>query len=457
MRKVLFIAYHFPPIGGSGVQRSVKFVKYLPQFGWQPYVIATDRDEEQGVDTSLVADIPMGVSVWRVPAPRPQPVQRLAKLVRWQPAPGPVFSATFDPAVTSSDSVGTSFVRRLRRLALSPLSLIQTPPVDNNLYWSLRIVSLARRIIREEGIDAILTTAPPWSPTLTGALLQALTGRPWIADFRDPWTDNSYVYQSTGIRRRIDQNVERAVLKRARAIISVTDPVLSKLRKKTPSRNPGKPYVTIPNGFDRDDFIGKYTDDDKVVARDRQSITFLHPGQAYQGVSLPILLALQRMQPTHDIIERLRFHFVGYMHPRDRQSIQASSFSSLFQLDLERVSHPTAIGLMKSSHVLLLLLRGAPEASSGKVYEYMMTGVPVLALAAGVGAGLVRRSGIGCAIDPDDIESLTEILSQIALDYDGFRAQYYQPRWDVINEYDRRVLARELAGVLDHVMDQANQ
>ncbi|MER2511531.1 MAG: glycosyltransferase [Nitrosomonas ureae] len=452
-RKVLFIAYHFPPIGGSGVQRPAKFVKYLPQFGWQPYVIAADQDEVQGTDTTLLADIPSVVPVWRVSTPRPQPVKRLAKFVGWQSVPGLGPAESFGFAPGRATSPGLSLAKRLRRAILSPLTLVENPLIDDKLYWSLRIVPLARRIIRQENIDAILTTSPPWSPALAGALLQELTGRPWICDARDPWTDNSFTYHNTGLRHRFDRLAENRVLQHAAAVVSVTEPVLDMLKEKVFQKDRAKPFLTIPNGFDRDDFVDGYVDVGDMPVRERHRITFLHPGQAYQGVILPLLAALEQLRYNENLVERLFFHFVGHIHPADVQAIRNSAFSHLFSLDLERIPHPDAIALMKAADVLLLLLRGGPEASSGKVYEYMATGVPALAIASGVGADLIHRSGIGCAIDPDNIVRLAQILGQIAQDYDSFRRQFYHPDAEYISQYDRRMVTKQLANLLDHVVD----
>ena len=138
MRKALFIAHYFPPIGGSGVQRPTKFVKYLPQFGWQPYVIATNRPYgEEGWDETLLADVPSEVQVWRVPTPHPQPVNQLARLVGWKPtAPDPIAATEADGARPTTKQ-RPSVVKTIRRTVLSPLYLAQKPPIDDQIYWSL--------------------------------------------------------------------------------------------------------------------------------------------------------------------------------------------------------------------------------------------------------------------------------------------------------------------------------
>lgn len=461
MKRVLIIAYYFPPIGGSGVQRPAKFVKYLPDFGWQPYVITTDRpygDDSQGYDPTLLADIPPDVQVWRVPTPQPQPVYRLARWVGWRSAavqsPGTVTTLV---ATTGAEPTGVtrpSLTARIRHALLAPLYLIHNPPVDPALYWSLRLVPLARRIIQQEQIDVVLTTVPPWSALTAGRLLQKLTGRPWVADFRDPWTDNSFIYFPTPTQHRVDQWLERHLLDHADAVISVTAPWVAGLQQKATAKATKKPFILIPNGWDRDDFPDLAESQVGLPAPTSVDgrIVLLHPGSAYRGEPLPLLAALDRLAADGIDLERLRFHFVGYMHPADRASILDSPHSRLFQLDAARVPHDEALRLMRNAHILLLLRKG-PDASSGKIFEYMVAGRPVLAIGAkdGVAARMVRECGIGWAVDAMEPDELALALQRIVSEYSEFVAQTFRPDWRAIDCYERRTLTRRLAMVLDKV------
>lgn len=458
MKRVLFIAYYFPPIGGSGTQRPVKFVKYLPQLGWQPYVISTDRpygDGAEGRDETLLADIPAGVQVWRVPTPQPRPVQRLARWMGWRPAMSPVASG---PMITTADADTApqlSWATRLRRGLLAPLYLIEQPPVDAALYWSLRIVPLARRIIEKEGIDVVLTTAAPWSALLAGRLLRQISGRPWIADFRDPWTDNTLIYFPTPAQRRVDARLERYLIDHTDALISVTDPVLAGLRQKASLSARDKPFVTITNGWDQSDFSDLPAIRDGLPHPDTPDgrVVLLHPGSAYQGEPLPLLAALDRLAADGTSLNRLRFHFVGYMHPEDRARIAASAHSRLFRLDPKRVPHDEAVKMMRAAHVLLLLLRQRPDFSSGKIFEYMVAGRPVLTIGAAkaVSSQLVEQCRIGLVLNSDDVAGLAHTLRQIDDDYPRFVFDNYHPDWSAIETYERRSLTGILASTLDRV------
>jgi glycosyltransferase involved in cell wall biosynthesis len=305
-------------------------------------------------------------------------------------------------------------------------------------------VSLARRIIEQEQIDVIITTSPPWSALLAGLLLQKLTGRPWVADMRDPWTTDNVRYVATGLHRWFDQHVESLCLRRANAIISVTPHWLDDLCRLADNDRHGQHFCLITNGYDPDDF---------PRAGDNESLDYVapirlyHPGSVYRGGLGALIYGVEALLQWGAPLD-LRFEFVGYMHPDDRQCLNFSSVGAAFHWLPERVPHPIVLSEMHRSHVLLLLL--SFDCYPGKLFEYMRVGRPILALAPeGAGANLVRRSGTGCVVDPEDSERLVQVLKQIATDYQGFVAQYYHPDRDVINQYDRRVLTGKLAKILD--------
>ncbi len=184
----------------------------------------------------------------------------------------------------------------------------------------------------------------------------------------------------------------------------------------------------------------------------------MHPGSTYQGETLLLLAALDRLATAGVNLERMRFHFVGYMHPADRVSIQDSPHSRLFQLDAARVPHDEVLRMMGNAHVLLLLLRKGPDASSGKIFEYMVAGRPVLAISAkdGVAGQMVQACGIGYIVNLDDAEELAATLRQIVNDYAGFVAEHHRPNWAVIGQYERKSLTRKLAELLDDIRTQAS-
>lgn len=423
MNNVLIIAHDFPPIASSGSFRPAKFVKYLPDWGWQPYVLATDRVPGLTDDPILMKDIPPTVDVWRVPSAHLTPLDRLESVMRR----------------SLRHEKGTSL---LRRLAVAPFSVIQDPPVDKEIYWALRLIPLALRIIREKKIDVIFTTSPPWSALLTGLMLRALTGLPWVADMRDPWTTEEVRYTMPGWRRAVDSRLERFCLSRANAIIGVNEKWAADLSRIIGENGQGSRVRVITNGHDLDDFaqLGSRSAE-KACAR----LQLVHFGSLYEGGLVPLLNALGCMDPR--VMERLCFDLVGYVHPNDLLSLQASPAGHLFSHHPTRISHHEALARMHSADVLLLLL--SFDYYPGKIFEYMRVGRPVLALAPnGIAAQLVRTSGIGHVVENTDAGNVAAVLEEIALDYQTFVSRHYHPDLSVIKQFDRRQLAGKLAEIL---------
>ena len=221
MRKVLLLAYRFPPIVSSGVQRPVKFVKYLRRYGWQPFVLSTDKCPGDILrDYTLCCDIPSDAPVWRIPSPDPHPLKlvRACEINLDSSRDG----NGFDGYQRTATRVSTMY-RHALRAVLFPITLLEYPPIDRSIYWVLRVLPRAVRIIRDNDIDIVMTTCPPWSTNVLGLLIRIFMRTRWVADFRDPWTINEKIYNQGGWRRYVDRAVEQAVLACADAVIGVTD------------------------------------------------------------------------------------------------------------------------------------------------------------------------------------------------------------------------------------------
>ncbi|MFM9007337.1 MAG: glycosyltransferase, partial [Bacteroidota bacterium] len=241
LKKLLVISYYWPPAGGAGVQRCLKFVRHLPEFGYEPIVITVDdRAATYPVtDPTLQSDIPAGVRVIRTKSFEPLSV--LSRLVGKENVPYGGF------ANTRKESRVQRLLRWVRGNFFIP---------DARKGWVSYALQAATRIIREEQIERVLISSPPHSSQLIGLQLKKrFPGLTWIADMRDPWTD-IYYYQDlmhTQIAARADARMERQVLESADLILVVSEPIRQTFLKKSDTLNPSK-FAVIPNGYDADDF-----------------------------------------------------------------------------------------------------------------------------------------------------------------------------------------------------------
>jgi glycosyltransferase involved in cell wall biosynthesis len=411
--KVLLVTLYFPPAGGGGVQRPLKFATHLPGLGIETHVLAPDDPKWIHRDDLLPTPTLAWVHRVRFLGPRGRrPAEELH---------------------------GTAGIERYsRQLELFGRRLLIP---DENVSWNLTAIPAARRIVREEGIDVVLTTSPPGSIHLVGAAVKRTTGVRWVADLRDSLVAHPHRDAQRLLVRAKEQGhnlVARLAAQSADAIVTVSDAIAEEMR----GLDPKGPVVTIANGSDFDDFAGL----EYRGGGDRFRIT--HAGSFFgKRDPRPFLTALARVD---GVVAR----FVGDFRSTDRD--WAAGIADRIEL-VPYAPHRRSLELQRDSEALLLLI---PEADgrgrgvlSGKVFEYLAAERPILALVPpdGAAAGLLRDTGAGIVVAPDDIDGIARELTALR---DRWRAG--QLNGTGLSEEWRRNLSRrarveELAELLERV------
>jgi glycosyltransferase involved in cell wall biosynthesis len=374
--KVLLVTRHFPPGGGGGVQRPLKFATHLPALGIETHVLAPDLPDAAAEDSEL--ELPTQAWIHRVRYIGPRAGRPSERLLAKQ----------------GLSRVGTQAALFGRRLLVP----------DENAPWSTLATPVAIRLVRREGIDLVLTTSPPPSLNLLGATVKRTTGAAWVADLRDPLTSHphrrGYESQLARLKESTVGGVARVVASQANAVVAASDAIAEEMRALEPK---GK-VVTIANGCDFDDFAGL-----EYHPSDRFRIT--HAG-AFQGKRdpKPFLRALAE-SGLEDVVVR----FAGDFRSEDRVYAEELGLGDRIEL-LGYVSRRRSLELQRDSDVLLLLI---PESGgrgrgvvTGKIYEYLAAERPILAAVPpdGAAAQLVRDTGAGIVAASDDVDALREAL-----------------------------------------------
>ncbi len=409
--KLLLVSLYFPPAGGGGVQRPLKFATHLPALGVETHVLAPDDPKWVHRDDELVPPTQAWVHRARYVGPKGRlPAEELHGL--------------------------TGFARAGRKTALAfRRGLVP----DENVTWNLTAIPAAIRIVRREGIDVVITTSPPTSVHLVGAAVRRATGARWIADLRDSIVANPHRRTESALVRakeRTGQSVARLVARSADAVVAVSDPIADELRALGAGR-----VETIPNGCDFEDFAG-------LEYRPAERLRLTHTGSFFGRRSpRPILEALA----GSDVDAALRF--VGDFRAADRE--WAANLGLEDRLEL----HPylprgEVLAMQKDSEALLLLI---PESGgrgrgvlSAKVFEYLAAERPILAAVPpdGAAADLIRETGTGTVVAPDDIEGLRGALVQLDADYRGGRLNGTPLAPELRERLSRRTRAEELAALI---------
>jgi glycosyltransferase involved in cell wall biosynthesis len=436
-KKVLIITYYFPPAGGAGVQRTLKFVKYLRDFGWEPVVLTARNADYPAYDSSLAAEIPEGVQVYRSRIFEPYGLYR-----KWT---GRRPEESTDIATLSLDSARRrKFSERLSEWVRAAFFV-----PDARIGWYAFAARMGKKIVETEKIDVILSSAPPYTTHLIGLKLHRATGRPWLADFRDSWMGwVSAPQRRPKLSRALEWRMERAVLNEANKILTVSRGVQEDLLSRHPEQRDGR-WRLLPNGFDAADFEGI------PPAPKDDTFTITYVGSMY-GARDPeyLLRALESLQATQPaLLEKLRVRIVGRVGEPIAARIRSSSVHPIFEM-IPYVPHRESLAYLLASDVLLLIIDDAPASSgilTGKLYEYIGAGKPILALAPeGEAAELIRQHTLGWVAPPKDAAAILKVLHEIV---DHSRKGQTAPRVDanVRTQFERRHQTGELAGVLDEL------
>ncbi len=419
LKRLLIITYYWPPTGGSGVQRWVKFSKYLPEFGWQPVVYTPENPEQLARDESLLKDIPACAEVIKTHISEPYEIYR---------------RLTGGKAGQEVNPVNAQRKSWKQRLSLWIRGNCFIP--DPRVGWVRPSVRFLKKYLREHPVDAVVTTGPPQSVHLIGLRLKKELGLRWIADFRDPWTEMFY-YKHLGLSAAADRRhrrLEQAVLDGADKIISVSPPVAADFQAKTKS-----PVVLITNGFDESDFRSS---DVNTPQRPRAEIRLVHTGLfAADGNPLNLWDALaERCAADADFRARLQIRLAGKVDAAITDAIRARGLGDNL-VELGYLPHDETVREQRAADILLLPLRREPEYAKvlpGKIFEYLAARRPVLGIGQedGAAASVLRDAAAGEMFDWDKKEELLAFLD----------AEH--PQTAGIEKYTRRALTERLAEVL---------
>ena len=442
MRKVLVIAYIFPPTGGSGVQRATKFVKYLPEFGWQPIVLTVSNSSLHEVDVSLLEELPDDLPIYRAPDVHlPHLLRRTARrlgLISPSGSSAQTSSNGNVPSSSSSMSAKSAWRRSLSRFADVWL---QIP--DQFVYWLPAALRLGLKVVKE--CDVIYSTSDPFTDHLVAWFLHKFSGKPWIADFRDPWTQDVIYQHASSLRSQVDTFFERQFLKTPQLVTVTCIATAKSFQEQLPSLSKEK-LVEITNGFDAEDF-----EHPVLSSPDRFTITYTGRFAGKKNASVAFLHALRDLRHERpELLPQIRVVFVGTFEDKYRDLLRAWELEEITEI-LGYIPHDESVEKLFESHVLLLTLNDEPGMDllyPGKLFEYLAAEKTILALVPeGATADLVRKMGAGLVISPDDVANIKQAILDLYAQYE--QGASLSRTYDNIDQFERRTLTARLAQHLD--------
>lgn len=420
LKRVLIITYYWPPAGGAGVQRWLKFAKYLPEFGWQPVVYTPENPEYPSVDESLLSDVPEVCEVLRTPITEPYDLYR--KLVGLKPTEK---IQTGFLSESEKPKKGEAFARWIRGNFFIP---------DARMLWIKPSVRFLTNYLKNHPVDLIVSTGPPHSMHLIGLKLKARFNTRWVADFRDPWTNIDFYdeLRLTSLADRKHHRLEREVLEKSDAVMVVGPTMKTEFAQITDSE---KIHV-VPNGFDREDNF-------RVSASPDPEFSIAHIG-SFSPARNPHALwqALAELKIEQHPAGRTRIKTVGKVDITVRQSIEQAGLIENFT-HIPYLPHDRVMVEQKKSSALLLVVNNTKNAVgilTGKVFEYLASGRPIVAIGPLDGdlASLLSETKGGVVFDYKDVQGLKAHLKELVAAH---------PIVEVtrdITRYERRVICEKI-------------
>ena len=428
-RRVLMIAAAFPPMGGSGVQRTVKFAKYLPKFGWLPTIWSCKPDQSWPRDESLLLDLPSEVVIHRHAT---DGVVGSARRLSRRMANRGGLSARFGAAIDW----------RLERW------LGQRHALDSFVPWARGSVTVLQGLIEREKIDVIYSTFSPASNHWLALKMKRITGLPWVADFRDLWTDDYRYTESVPQRQHAHRALEQEILEEADIVVGVTERQTQVLARHVPDQ--GQKFITITNGFDADDFAR--VAQPKPVKKGR--FVLAHVGRFdqwrtndswYTGLA-------HFIDSLGDGRDRFVMRIVGHAAPSTLEKVRATRSPCEFT---GYVTHGTALEEMLAADVLLLSVPGGPNAASvipAKLFEYLAARRPILVVGptGGICEPIVRECQAGVCVN-FDAQSIADALKNLFARWTCGELELQKTDEAALSRYSRESLAGGLSELLERV------
>ncbi len=429
MKKVLIVSYYWPPAGGVGVIRNLKFVKYLRQFGWEPVVFAPENADYPQLDLNNVKDIPEGVEVLK--GKILEPFSLFRKFT------GRKETDKTNPVYVRENSGGV-----LDKLSIWARGNFFIP--DARFLWIRPSVKFLSQYLKDNPVDAILTDGPPHTNTVIGQRLSEKFNIPWLADFQDPWTQVDYYkmmyigYLADRKHRRLEQQTFKTANK-----ITIASPTWAKDLESIGAKDVDVIYY----GYDEDDFseIGaiRKNDDEFVISHagilglDRDPDTLLN-----------ILSKICNEKP--EFKKKLRIKLAGAVDFAIKQKIESYGLKDNF-VDLGFISRLDSIRLMLTSDILLLLVNKADNAKGrlpGKIYEYLRAQNPILSL--GTKGSDVERiltdTQTGQNMEYDDANEIEQFIINVFNKTSRLKFDM-----DVISQFSSENQTRKIAQYLDAI------
>ena len=414
MKKVLVIAYYFPPLGLSGVQRITKFVKYLPEFGWAPTVLTVGEIAYYAKDISLLREVE----------------NKNIRIIR---------TSSFDPNALMKKRDIVALPSEKVRKFLSRISDTFFVP-DNKIGWYKSAMATASNLLEKEKFDLIFATAPPYTDFIIGSALKKKFNIPLVLDYRDAWTDYLYKYYPTSLHKYINYRLEKKVLHNSNAIITASRSVKELLLNRFKFLQYNDVNI-LSQGFDKEDF--DELENKNLPKTDKMRITYA--GVFYEDRSPEVFLkAFAHVVKYYPKLKnKIELVFIGVLQSEYRKMIEHFGLKNYVSV-LGYLDHKECLKYVVSSDILWLLMKD-DKSSPGKIFEYIASGKKILGLIPDGYIKKIIQEANGECVSPYDFVEVANKIVELHLQFE--KNKLHGASQEVIDKYDRKQITFELSKI----------
>ncbi len=438
-KKVLIISYYFPPAGGPGVQRILKFVKYLPKFGWEPVVVTVKDGDFPAIDESLCADILKNVSVYRIKAYEPYAIYRkITGKSKNEAIPVGVLAKNDD----------SSFIEKFAKWIRSNVFI-----PDARIGWIPLLNRNIKSIIDKEKPAVLLSSSPPHSLQIAARKIAKKFRLPWILDLRDPWTDIYYYQNSlrTKPAKCLDKYYEKKCLTSANTVLTVSPSIIRNLYENYNLKN----LKLVYNGYDKRDIaiVNEPTPYDKFrISYIGNMKTNQNPGGLWK--------ALKSLVETNNGFQKdLQIRLTGKIHSDIKIGLKQTGLLNYCSFS-DYVPHSMAVRKMKEAAALLFIIPQSKDNRgilTGKIFEYLAVGRPLISVGpvTGDAAKIIRKAKGGEMYDYENSINLEKRILSIYQAWQTNNIEKLAPDYSIVeNKYDREKLTEQLSKLLNASIEE---
>jgi hypothetical protein len=438
MKNLLIICYYFPPAGGAGVQRILKYTKYLQDYGWMPHILTVTPESHEVKDETFMAEIPENTIIHHSKIFEPYDIYRMLTGNK-----NKYIDVNSIKKTGRKKSAKDKFAEFVRASFFIP---------DARMFWRCNAIKEGVELCKKYNIDTIYSSSPPYTCEIIGRGIKRKTGLPWLAGPRDPWTGYISAPDRPAISRAIDKKMERSVWNEADAVEVAWPGIIEDAVRKYPELDKKRDcFFHNPNGFDKDDYP-------KMESVKNNRFTLTYTGSLF-GKASPefILKAIEKVVANGKVDKnKILLRVIGRYGSMEQNMLETSTIKDSVEL-IPYLPHKESVEYLLKSDSLLMLCSGTAYTNlivPGKLYEYMGAGKPILSISPedSMVAKIISETGTGFNSDETNIDKIANDYLKLYQAWEN-ETSCINPIPEKIKRYERPELAKNLANILNIISE----